>query len=195
MKTDSMGMEWQQRGARHPHPGPHGEGSTQPGGCEVRQVPAAQVPSPAVATQHLMNQVCSQTNLEHACQRVRANGGAPGIDGMSVDALPAWLAANQGPLIERLQQGTYQPTPVRGVLIPKPSGGSRQLGIPTVSSQKLGVTRTGSAQAGRVRVNRVPCPGVLSTATVPPWASAISFTMASPSPVPPDSLARAGSAR
>jgi len=51
---------------------------------------------------------------------------------MSVDALPAWLAANQGPLIERLQQGTYQLTPVRGVLIPKPGEGSRQLGIPTV---------------------------------------------------------------
>lgn len=135
MKTDSMGMEWQQRGARSPHHGPYGEGSTQPGGCEVRQVPAAKVPSPALATQHLMNQVCSQTNLERACQRVRANGGAPGIDGMSVDALPAWLATNQGLLIERLQQGTYQPTPVRGVRIPKPGGGSRQLGIPTVGDR------------------------------------------------------------
>lgn len=50
-------------------------------------------------------------------------------------------------------------------------------------------------QAGRVTVNRVPCPNVLSTVTVPPWDSAISFTIASPSPVPPDSLARAGSAR
>jgi RNA-directed DNA polymerase len=79
-----------------------------------------------------MNQGCRQTNLAHACQRVRANGGAPGIDGMSVDVLPAWLTANQGLLIERLQQGTHQPTPVRGVLIPKPGGGSRQLGIATV---------------------------------------------------------------
>ncbi|MDH4080297.1 MAG: hypothetical protein OEU68_10815 [Nitrospira sp.] len=76
----------------------------------MQQVPAAKVPSPALATQYLMNQVWSQTNLARACQRVRANGGAPGIDGMSVDALPAWLAANQGLLIERLQQGTpYSP--------------------------------------------------------------------------------------
>lgn len=86
MKTDSMGK----RGARSSPHGPDGEGSTQPGGREGRQVPTAKVPSPALATQHLMNQVCSQTNLAHACQRVRANGSAPGIDGMSVDALPAW---------------------------------------------------------------------------------------------------------
>ena len=111
---------------------PYGEGSSQPGACEVRQVLAAKVPSPALATQHVMNQVCRQANLERSWQRVRANGGAPGIDGMSVGVLLSWLGANQGLLIERVQQGTYEPSPVRGVRIPKPGGGSHQLGIPTV---------------------------------------------------------------
>ena len=85
-----------------------------------------------MATESLLEQVSSAVNLSRAYKRVRANGGAPGVDGMPVEALGAWLGANQGLLGASLQDGSYRPAPVRGVTIPKPGGGVRQLGIPTV---------------------------------------------------------------
>ena len=63
---------------------------------------------------------------------MKANKGAPGVDGMTVDELRAWLAEHKQELIASLLDGSYQPQPVRGVEIPKPGGGMRQLGIPTV---------------------------------------------------------------
>ena len=127
-----MSMESQQRGQRGLPHGPGGEGGTRPGGCVARQVSAAKVPSPALATENLMEQVSSAVNLRHAYKRVRANGGAPGIDAMSVEALQDWLEVNQVSLAASLRDGSYRPAPVRGVAIPKPGGGVRQLGIPTV---------------------------------------------------------------
>ena len=80
----------------------------------------------------LMEQVCEPANLNRAYARVKANKGAPGIDGMSVDRLAGWIRQHKQPLIASLLDGSYQPQPVRGVQIPKPGGGMRQLGIPTV---------------------------------------------------------------
>ncbi len=127
-----MGMESQQCGQRRRHHDPRGEGSTRPAGRVARQIPAAKVPSPALATENLMEQVSSQGNLARACKRVRAHGGAPGVDGMLVETLQDWLVTNQGWLIASLRNGSDRPAPVRRVVIPKPGGGVRQLGLPTV---------------------------------------------------------------
>ena len=80
----------------------------------------------------LMWRVCDPANLNRAYKRVKANGGAPGIDGMRTTELRAWLIEHREELTAALMSGTYLPQPVKGVQIPKPGGGMRQLGIPTV---------------------------------------------------------------
>ncbi len=79
-----------------------------------------------------MVEVVEPRNLNRAYQRVKANQGAPGVDGMTVDDLGGWLAEHGEELMASLLAGSYRPQPVRGVEIPKPGGGVRQLGIPTV---------------------------------------------------------------
>jgi RNA-directed DNA polymerase len=81
-------------------------------------------------TDQLMEQVCDPKNLIRAYRRVRANKGKPGVDGMTVHELAGWLRQNHAALTASLRDGTYRPQPVRGVQIPKPGGGQRQLGIP-----------------------------------------------------------------
>lgn len=81
--------------------------------------------------QELMEQVVARDNLNRAFKRVAANKGAPGVDGMTVEALCEWSATHKEALIASLLDGSFQPQPVRGVQIPKPGGGVRQLGIPT----------------------------------------------------------------
>lgn len=81
---------------------------------------------------HLMEQVVERRNAIEALRRVRRNKGSPGIDGMSVNELEPYLRENWEIIRERLLAGTYQPNAVRRVLIPKSTGGMRQLGIPTV---------------------------------------------------------------
>ena len=83
-------------------------------------------------TRGLMERIASSANLNRAYKRVKANRGAPGVDGMTVDDLRPWIAENKDALLTALLDGSYQPQPVRGVEIPKPGGGKRQLGIPTV---------------------------------------------------------------
>jgi RNA-directed DNA polymerase len=84
-------------------------------------------------TARLMEQVCQPANLNRAYQRVLANKGSPGPDGMTVRQLGGWIKTHGHKLIATLLDGSYQPQPVRGVQIPKPDGkGMRQLGIPTV---------------------------------------------------------------
>ena len=83
-------------------------------------------------TQDLMERVVERDNLNQAFRRVKANKGAPGVDGMTVDDLRGWAAAHKEALIAALLAGEFNPQPVRGVQIPKPGGGVRQLGIPTV---------------------------------------------------------------
>ena len=80
----------------------------------------------------LLERILDRNNLNRAYKRVRANKGAPGIDGMTVkDALP-WLREHREELLESIRQGKYKPQPVRRKEIPKPDGGVRKLGIPTV---------------------------------------------------------------
>ena len=80
----------------------------------------------------LLERILSRENLNRAYKRVKANKGAPGIDGMTVeDALP-WLQQHRQELLDSIRTGKYKPQPVRRKEIPKPDGGVRQLGIPTV---------------------------------------------------------------
>lgn len=83
-------------------------------------------------TNCLMEKICDRKNLNLAYKRVKANKGAPGIDGMTVDEMGQFIAEHKDRLLESLLEGSYQPRPVREVEIPKPGGGIRQLGIPTV---------------------------------------------------------------
>jgi RNA-directed DNA polymerase len=108
-----------------------GKGSTGPGVIEESQAPAASESTRAL-TDRLMEEVCQRDNLNQAYSRVMANKGAPGTDGMTVDDLFAWIAGHKQELLSSLLDGSYRPRPVRGVSIPKPGGGERQLGIPTV---------------------------------------------------------------
>jgi RNA-directed DNA polymerase len=87
--------------------------------------------SPA-RTDRLMEEVCERENLKEALRRVKANKGSAGIDGMTVAGLPDYLKRHWPVIREQLLNGTYQPQPVRRVEIPKPDGGVRKLGIPTV---------------------------------------------------------------
>jgi len=85
-----------------------------------------------VNTIPLMERVVERFNLQCALQKVKRNKGSAGIDGMTVDDLPTFLK-HHWPLIKvQLLDGSYQPKPVKQVLIPKPDGGTRKLGIPTV---------------------------------------------------------------
>jgi RNA-directed DNA polymerase len=113
---------------RHGEPGPGGSGAR--AGAE-RQADTAWRRERAL-TRGLMEKIASSANLNQAYKRVKANRGAPGVDGMTVDDLRPWIAANKDALLTALLEGSYQPQPVRGVEIPKPGGGKRQLGIPTV---------------------------------------------------------------
>jgi len=87
--------------------------------------------SPA-GTERLMEEVVERENVQEALKRVKANKGSPGVDGMTVHALPDHLKEHWPAIWEQLLSGTYEPQPVRRVEIPKPDGGVRKLGIPTV---------------------------------------------------------------
>jgi len=80
----------------------------------------------------MLEQIVTAENLNLAYRRIKKNKGAGGVDGMTVDGLFPWLAANGARLWQSLVDGTYQPSPARGVAIPKGNGKRRRLGIPTV---------------------------------------------------------------
>ena len=111
--------------------GDGGTGGTRAAAAVQPQTFTASGPQRAL-TDQLMEQVCDPKNLIRAYRRVRANKGKPGVDGMTVHELADWLRSNHKALTASLLDGTYQPQPVRGVQIPKPGGGQRQLGIPVV---------------------------------------------------------------
>ncbi|MDW7645146.1 MAG: group II intron reverse transcriptase/maturase, partial [Desulfuromonadales bacterium] len=93
---------------------------------------ACREPSWTEVETRLMEDVVSRSNMMTAYGRVVSNKGAPGIDGMQVGELKAYLVKEWPRIKEELLKGTYQPRPVRKVDIPKPGGGTRMLGIPTV---------------------------------------------------------------
>jgi RNA-directed DNA polymerase len=88
--------------------------------------------SPAKNSEQLMEEVCERENCLRALKRVKSNKGSGGIDGMTVGELSAYLLEHWPSIREQLLSGTYKPQPVKRVEIPKPDGGVRQLGIPTV---------------------------------------------------------------
>jgi RNA-directed DNA polymerase len=83
-------------------------------------------------SERLMEEVCEWQNCEQALTRVKSNKGSAGIDGMTVEQLPDYLKKHWPTIREQLLSGSYKPQPVKRVEIPKPDGGIRQLGIPTV---------------------------------------------------------------
>jgi RNA-directed DNA polymerase len=80
----------------------------------------------------LFQQVLAGANLNLAWKQVKANKGAPGIDGMTIDTFPAFAREHWERIRSQLREGTYRPAPVRRVFIPKPDGSQRPLGVPTV---------------------------------------------------------------
>jgi len=93
---------------------------------------AKRKPESPAANDRLMEEVCERENLEKAWKRVRANKGSPGVDGMTIGELPDYLREHWPAIRERLLEGTFSPQPVKRVEIPKPGGGVRKLGVPSV---------------------------------------------------------------
>lgn len=89
------------------------------------------------AHSRLLEKILYKDNLNRAFKRVRANKGAPGIDGMTVEEAFLYFKENQKELVDRIYRGKYTPSPVRRVEIPKPDGGVRKLGIPTVVDRTI----------------------------------------------------------
>ena len=118
-----------------PRKGPGREGPT----VKPEDLRAERSPSPAPgdtaphpAEVSLWELCLSRGNLAEALRRVEQKAGAPGIDGMSTEELRPWLHSHWPEVRSALDAGTYRPQPVRRVMIPKPSGGMRKLGVPAV---------------------------------------------------------------
>lgn len=118
-KPDESGLP---PGGKGEAPKPHGSGDT----------PTAGQGDGRSGTDRLMERVVERGNALEALKRVRKNKGSPGVDGMTVDELPNYLREHWKEVREQLLTGTYGPRPVRRHEIPKPDGGARMLGIPTV---------------------------------------------------------------
>lgn len=117
-----LAFDWGEAGAARPDPG---EGSA----------PAPAPDRTGALAQDLMEEVIGGPNLRRALKRVQANKGSPGVDGMTVQELPGYLRQEWPRLREELLKGSYRPQPVKRVELPKPDGGVRQLGIPTVADR------------------------------------------------------------
>ena len=85
----------------------------------------------------LLNAALTRENLQQAFKRVRANKGAAGVDGLDITQTARHLVTAWPKIREQVLSGTYRPSPVRRVLIPKPDGGERELGIPTVTDRLI----------------------------------------------------------
>ncbi len=85
----------------------------------------------------LLEAILYKDNFNRAYKRVKANKGAPGIDGMTIEEALPYLKEHQQELTDRIYRGKYTPSPVRRVEIPKPDGGVRKFGIPTVIDRTL----------------------------------------------------------
>ena len=99
---------------------------------ETESLSTARDPESPASTNRLMEEVCERENLKEALRQVKANKGSSGVDGMTVQALPAYLREHWPSIRDTLLNSTYKPQPVRRVEIPKPDGGGvRKLGIPS----------------------------------------------------------------
>jgi len=85
----------------------------------------------------LMERVLASENVRRAWKRVKANQGAPGVDGMCIEDFAEWARSRWPEIHQALREGTYRPEPVRRVTILKPDGGERLLGIPTVMDRVI----------------------------------------------------------
>src|ERR1700719_2178034 len=110
---------------------PTGE-ARQAGREDIESPSAVSEPERPANTRRTMEDVCERANLKKALRQVRSNKGSAGVDGMTVDQLGDYLKQHWPVIREQLLNGTYEPQPVRRVEIPKPDGGVRKLGIPTV---------------------------------------------------------------
>src|SRR5437016_2358932 len=99
---------------------------------ETESPSARHDPESPASTNRLMEEICERENLKQALQQVKANKGSAGVDGMTVGGITDYLKQHWPAIREQLLSGTYEPKPVRRVEIPKPDGGVRKLGIPTV---------------------------------------------------------------
>src|SRR2546425_4600773 len=99
---------------------------------ETESRPTVSDPESPASTSRLMEGVCERENLKEALRRVKANKGSAGVDGITVGGITDYLKQHWPTIREQLLNGTYEPKPVRRVEIPKPDGGVRKLGIPTV---------------------------------------------------------------
>src|SRR6516165_8647312 len=110
-----------------------GRGETPDAGHEGTESPTAKrEPENPATVESLMEEVCQRDNLEVAWHQVRSNQGSPGVDGRTIDQTRDYLREHWPTIREQLLKGTYRPQPVRRVELPKPDGGVRKLGIPTV---------------------------------------------------------------
>ena len=99
---------------------------------ETESLATVNDPESPASTNRLMEEVCERENLKEALRRVKANKGSAGVDRMTVGGIADYLKQHWPAIREQLLSGTYEPKPVRRVEIPKPDGGVRKLGIPTV---------------------------------------------------------------
>lgn len=133
---------WQQTREHEATPGSGGYGcSPERPGRGAEGLVAGYGPESLVKETSLMEEIVKKENLIAALKKVEENGGAPGIDGMTIKELTPYLKKHWPRIREELLSGKYKPSPVRRVEIPKASGGTRKLGIPTVYSYYTSYSR------------------------------------------------------
>src|SRR4029453_1990588 len=110
---------------------PTGE-ARQAGREDIESLSVVSEPERPANTSRIMEEICERANLKEALRQVKGNKGSAGVDRMTVDQLGNYLKQHWPAIREQLLNGTYEPKPVRRVEIPKPDGGMRKLGIPTV---------------------------------------------------------------
>ncbi len=126
---------------RHQMPGPpgrigggQGEAKPEPGRGETR---TARDGDGSSGREELLRQVLARENMVRAWKRVKANGGSAGVDGLSIAETAEHLKTHWPAIRDAILSGHYRPEPVRRVQIPKPGGGERELGIPTVTDRLI----------------------------------------------------------
>src|SRR6202171_6119814 len=110
---------------------PTGE-ARQAGREDIESLSVVSEPERPANTRRIMEEICERAHLKEALRQVRGNKGSAAVDRMTVDQLGDYLKQHWPAIREQLLNGTYEPKPVRRVEIPKPDGGMRKLGIPTV---------------------------------------------------------------